>query len=92
MKTEIWSQTMKRAQVSLSYSISSALVLLHSLTVLEMNQQDWDSTSNHRSVSTRDLISWSFQIARGMGYLVSKNVRELTSSLSRTPSFIIRVH
>ncbi|EFX69023.1 hypothetical protein DAPPUDRAFT_130102 [Daphnia pulex] len=27
-----------------------------------------------RSVSTRDLISWSFQIARGMDYLASKKV------------------
>ncbi|XP_046459151.1 platelet-derived growth factor receptor alpha-like [Daphnia pulex] len=41
--------------------------------VFELNQQDWDSALN-RPVSTRDLISWSFQIARGMGYLVSKNV------------------
>jgi hypothetical protein len=28
----------------------------------------------NRLISTCDLISWSFQIARGMNYLVSKNV------------------
>lgn len=28
-----------------------------------------------RYISTCDLISWSFQIARGMEYLVSKQVR-----------------
>ena len=36
-------------------------------------QQDPDATLI-RSVSTRDLISWSFQIARGMDYLASKKV------------------
>ena len=36
-------------------------------------QQDLDAALN-RSVSTRDLISWSFQIARGMDYLASKKV------------------
>ena len=28
----------------------------------------------NRSISTRDLVSWSFQVARGMDYLVSKKV------------------
>uniref|UniRef100_A0A0P5A089 receptor protein-tyrosine kinase n=1 Tax=Daphnia magna TaxID=35525 RepID=A0A0P5A089_9CRUS len=36
-------------------------------------QQD-PSTISDVSISTRDLISWSFQIARGMDYLVSKKV------------------
>ena len=36
-------------------------------------QQDPDA-SLIRSVSTRDLISWSFQIARGMDYLANKKV------------------
>lgn len=31
-------------------------------------------TENHRPISTGDLISWSFQIAQGMDYLVSKKV------------------
>jgi serine/threonine protein kinase len=30
--------------------------------------------SNNYPISTRDLISWSFQIARGMDFLVSKQV------------------
>lgn len=63
------------------------LDLFHSLIVFELNQQDWDSALN-RPVSTRDLISWSFQIARGMGYLVSKNVRELPIILIVTLFFI----
>ncbi|EFX72926.1 hypothetical protein DAPPUDRAFT_58353 [Daphnia pulex] len=36
-------------------------------------QQDPDVTLT-RSISTRDLISWSYQIARGMDYLASKKV------------------
>ncbi|KAK4010925.1 hypothetical protein OUZ56_020047 [Daphnia magna] len=36
-------------------------------------QEDSDATLI-RSVTTRDLISWSFQIARGMDYLASKKV------------------
>ena len=32
-------------------------------------------------VSTRDLIYWSFQIARGMDYLVSKKVGTLSTNL-----------
>jgi hypothetical protein len=36
-------------------------------------QQDPNVTLN-RSISTRDLISWSYQIARGMDYLASKKV------------------
>lgn len=30
---------------------------------------------SNQNFSTRDLMSWSFQIARGMGYLASKKVR-----------------
>jgi hypothetical protein len=66
------------------------LDLFHSLIVFEPNQQDWDSALN-RPVSTRDLISWSFQIARGMGYLVSKNVRELPIILLRYSSSLLSV-
>ncbi|KAI9559290.1 hypothetical protein GHT06_016079 [Daphnia sinensis] len=36
-------------------------------------QQDPDVTLN-RPISTRDLISWSYQIARGMDYLASRKV------------------
>ena len=35
--------------------------------------EDPDATS-HPTISTRDLISWSFQIARGMDYLTTKKV------------------
>jgi hypothetical protein len=38
------------------------------------NQQRPDGTLN-KIISTRDLISWSFQVARGMDYLSSKKVR-----------------
>jgi len=34
-------------------------------------QQDPDD----RPISTRDLISWAYQIARGMDYLASRKVR-----------------
>ncbi|EFX73008.1 hypothetical protein DAPPUDRAFT_308023 [Daphnia pulex] len=37
-------------------------------------QKDPDSNFYGMSVSTADLISWSFQIARGMDYLASKKV------------------
>ncbi|KAK4010542.1 vascular endothelial growth factor receptor 1 [Daphnia magna] len=37
------------------------------------HQQERD-TSQNKTISTRDLISWSFQIARGMEYLASKKV------------------
>ncbi len=30
--------------------------------------------SCNESISTRDLVSWSFQVARGMGFLASKKV------------------
>jgi hypothetical protein len=36
-------------------------------------QQDPDVTLT-RSISTHDLISWSYQVARGMDYLASKKV------------------
>jgi hypothetical protein len=39
----------------------------------DSNLQDPDGNFD-RSISTTDLISWSFQIARGMDYLVSKKV------------------
>jgi hypothetical protein len=45
-------------------------------------QQDPDATLI-RSVSTRDLISWSFQIARGMDYLASKKVTCTSYDLER---------
>ena len=35
---------------------------------------DADEVDPIRPISTRDLISWSFQVARGMDYLVSKKV------------------
>ena len=39
-------------------------------------QQDPEGTADvTTSMSTQDLISWSFQVARGMGYLASKKVR-----------------
>jgi len=37
-------------------------------------QADVQDEVQHPFISTRDLISWSFQIARGMDYLVSKKV------------------
>jgi hypothetical protein len=36
-------------------------------------QQDPDASLN-RPISTRDLISWAYQIARGMDYLASRKV------------------
>lgn len=39
-------------------------------------QQDPESNAS-RSLSTTDLISWSFQIARGMDYLASRKVSRL---------------
>lgn len=39
-------------------------------------QQDPETARTHQSsICTADLISWSFQIARGMDYLASKKVR-----------------
>ena len=35
---------------------------------------DVNRVNHHRAISTRDLISWSLQIARGMDFLVSKKV------------------
>ncbi|XP_046459913.1 mast/stem cell growth factor receptor Kit-like isoform X2 [Daphnia pulex] len=43
------------------------------LDVSNSNLQDLDGNLD-RPMSTTDLISWSFQIARGMDYLVSKKV------------------
>ena len=44
------------------------------------NHQPWRSNYrgdylNIATISTRDLICWSFQIARGMGYLANRKVR-----------------
>ncbi|XP_057368363.2 vascular endothelial growth factor receptor 1-like [Daphnia carinata] len=36
--------------------------------------QEEQATATNKAISTRDLISWSFQIARGMDYLASKKV------------------
>ena len=44
------------------------------------NRNQSDSTQEieaGQSVSTRNLLSWSFQIARGMGYLASKKALSL---------------
>ena len=38
------------------------------------NYQADDEEENKNSISTRDLIYWSVQIARGMDYLVSRKV------------------
>ena len=38
------------------------------------NDENSSISSNTPSITTRDLISWAFQIARGMDYLASKNV------------------
>lgn len=43
-------------------------------------QQDTDVTT-YQTISTRDLICWSFQIARGMEYLAFKKVNTLSVSL-----------
>ena len=40
----------------------------------ELNDSDLTHEDASQSISTTDLISWSFQIARGMGYLCSKKV------------------
>jgi len=37
-------------------------------------QADSEEESYNYSFSTRDIISWSFQVARGMDYLASKKV------------------
>ncbi len=37
-------------------------------------EQDPNAVSKPPALSTRDLISWSFQVARGMDYLASKKV------------------
>lgn len=36
--------------------------------------QDPEAININPTISTRDLISWSFQIARGMAYLASRKV------------------
>ena len=48
--------------------------------MVDFNQHNLDVDFN-RPISTTDLISWSFQIARGMDYLVSKKVRTCTFEL-----------
>lgn len=40
-------------------------------------------TGTCNSLTTRDLMCWSFQIARGMDYLASKNVNFFPYSLNR---------
>ena len=42
----------------------------------EIDQQDTEINRSIKPVSTRDLICWSFQIARGMDYLASKKVND----------------
>ena len=48
--------------------------------MVDFNQHNLDADFN-RPISTTDLISWSFQIARGMDYLVSKKVQTCTLEL-----------
>ena len=52
---------------------------------IESQHPDWminyrtndEVDTNCLSISTRELICWSFQIARGMDYLVSKKVQSI---------------
>jgi hypothetical protein len=39
-------------------------------------QQDPDANVHGLTMTTADLISWSFQIARGMDYLASRKVKK----------------
>jgi hypothetical protein len=45
-------------------------------------QEDPDTKFHGLTMSTADLISWSFQIARGMDYLTSKKVSLYHCSLT----------
>lgn len=49
--------------------------------------EDPDSTLNF-TISTRDLISWAFQIARGMEYLASKRVLPLQCPIKYYPDIL----
>ena len=44
-------------------------------------QADSKDATSKESFSTRDIISWSFQIARGMDYIASKKVIYIESSI-----------
>lgn len=56
--------------------MSTFIITENSATTQQQTQQDVNNLSAEvpASISTRDLICWSFQVARGMEYLVSKKV------------------
>ena len=51
------------------------VVLIHTDGYLKSSEEQATMTPmNGGVITTRDLISWSFQIARGMNYLANKKV------------------
>lgn len=65
---------------SVSYRSTGVSRLIQDIKPINQ-QQGWiwnyqadDEEENKNAISTRDLLHWSIQIARGMNYLVSKKV------------------
>ena len=73
-----------RHRASNDYQYDDTIIPISTSTELDENQEeqpDWSlnyhadvNQGQSQRISTRDLISWSFQIARGMDYLVKKKV------------------
>ena len=55
------------------------LVPCSSVEELIQGESTPERTDKSKTISTKDLVSWSFQIARGMNYLSSKKVIDIFS-------------
>lgn len=68
---------------SKSYSMGNKLKTSKSSTAPHWYYEEGSDVIPCNSLTTRDLMCWSFQIARGMDYLASKHVCLFPSSFNR---------
>ena len=64
----------QRTEIPVSCVEDSFGYMVPNSPIDELDSTPQTDPSDQQSFSTNDLVSWSFQIARGMGYLSSKKV------------------